>query len=400
PLAPLDPVRFAFSPTETLSSGVLVRHVQVSTLPLVHFRLAIPVGFSNEDQPGLAALTGWALVEDAVGSGWSGFASADGLVDMQVQVFPTATVFSGAVLSRDIDRLVAGLREMITQPSFSTAGVKRARLIAARGLVSSQILADDTGMFGTPYLDVAEFERDLSKLEPWHCRAFHRSWYRSDGATVAFVGDVSVGQARLLAERMFAGWQTSMVKTSMVQTSNGQASMARSGGQQSGSRPTDSRRIDVDPDRLVTVMIAANGPPQDHPDWPALWLVAQRLGSECSPLPWSVGLAVFRVCKTMRVSQTEGWVSDIRRQLESMGARGMPSSVADADKRRIVDSEVRRLSDPSALADTITMWEPSLVSGFGILLDGVDSVKGVRAVVSRYLGSGSVRVVLVRPKSP
>jgi hypothetical protein len=375
---PLDPVRLAYTPSELRPSGATLRHVLVPTVPLVHLRIVFPAGWrADGPQPGITALTAWTLVEGAVGpdAPTGRTYGIERVTDLSAEVTPSATIFSATVLSQDLDEAVEHLQKMIHIPGFRASAFQRAQGTVVRQPATTQ-RAEQAALFDLPAITPTELERSVSRLEPWHCRAFHKASYRSDGAVVAWVGDVTADRARALTDRLFAGWKPS--KTSSK-------TEPRPLGQGNAIAPSTEER--------VKVVLLARGPSLEHEDWPALWVVAKALGSECSPLPWNTVPAAFRVCKTLPASQAEAWVGETRRRLDDMAAQGLAPSVLETAKRGIVDEESRRLSDPEAIADTLARWDASLVDGVG---DRVRPVTDVREAVSRHLRAEEVRVVVVQ----
>jgi hypothetical protein len=350
--------------------------VLVSTVPLVHLRIVFPLGWSADGpQPGITALTAWTLVEGAVGPDMPTGRThgIERVTDLSAQVTPNATIFSATVLSHDLDEVVEHLQKMIHIPGFRASAFQRAQGTVVRQAPTTQ-RAEQAVLFDLPAPPPTEIERSVSRLEPWHCRAFHKASYRSDGAVVAWVGNVTADRARVLTDRLFAGWKPSKTagKTD-----------PRPLGQVSAEAPSS--------DRQVKAVLVARGPSLEHEDWPALWLVATALGSECSSLPWTTEPAAFRVCKTLPGLQAEAWAADTRKRLDDIATRGLAPSVLETAKRAIVDAESRRLSDPEAVADTLARWDASLVDGVG---DRIRPVTEVREAVSRHLRAEHVRVVV------
>ena len=363
----LDPMRFAYTPSETRSSGATLRHVHNPALPLVYLRLVFPVGWLDDAQlPGIAALTAWALLEGAVGpdTPTSRTHGIEQLADVRIRILPNATIFSATVLSRDVDEFIEHLQKMVLQPAFRTLSFRRAQGRSA--------LLPSEG---------AEWKQSVWRIEAWQCRAFHKARYQSDGAVVVLVGDVSAEQARSLTDRLFVGNKPLNVR------------------QPAASHPFElwTESMPTDGDQLVEVALVApleGGRPRDgwSTDWPALWVVAKAIGSDCSPLPWVADSVAFRVCKTLRVSQIEEWAAITRKRLENIAAHGLAPAVVEAAKREIVEDEARRLSDPGQLADTLSRWDPLLINGLG---DRMRLVADTRNAVSWLLVGDRLRLLVV-----
>lgn len=96
--------------------------------------------------------------------------------------------FPEPVLSREKDRLVAGLRESDTKPETA----------AERAFAAALFRDHPYGLRGAGEADsVPRITRD-------ELVAFHRRWFRSDWAVVAIMGDLSREQADALARRLTA----------------------------------------------------------------------------------------------------------------------------------------------------------------------------------------------------
>ena len=56
-------------------------------------------------------------------------------------------------------------------------------------------------------MSAREDERALARIKAWNCRAFHKASYDPRHATLAWVGDISMEQARTFTQRIVDGWK-------------------------------------------------------------------------------------------------------------------------------------------------------------------------------------------------
>ena len=376
---PLDSLRWPQVQEETLPSGVTLRLVNAPVVPLIHLRIAFPVGRGADgDHPGVARLTALTLLEGALGadaptrrtSGLEQFATPD------VTVSSDATIFEMTMTSGDATGAVDHLHDMFVTPGFRLPAFLRAQQAAPRMIASDRSdMGVEEALWGTT---AREDEKALAGIKAWHCRAFHKASYDPHRAIVVWVGDISLEQARAFTERIIEGWKSLPVKQPAPTTKQ-------------APRKTAAELTPTNPGK-VHIAAVANGPAWDSEDWPALWLVAQTMTKTCPALPWADSVASFRICDTIASSGIDEWMKAVESQLAALGNQGLESSALEAAKRSLVESEARRLSRPSALADTLVRWTPSEVDAVG---DRIRSVDDVRGAVSRHLQAENLRYVVV-----
>ncbi|HOT10689.1 MAG TPA: hypothetical protein PK710_13010, partial [Polyangiaceae bacterium] len=131
-------------------------------------------------------------------------------------------------------------------------------------------------------------------------------------------------------------------------------------------------------------------------DWPALWLIAMAMESECDVLPWHADSTAFRICKQISVLQRQQEEAALRKRLDEIIADGLSLSEMESAKRKIVEMEARRMSDPKAIANMLSRWDASQADGVG---DRLRAVTDIRSAARRFLDAKSVKGVLV-PMEP
>jgi hypothetical protein len=298
------------------------------------------------------------------------------VAEHSVRVTPDATVFSFTFVSTEADGVIEQLRTMFQQPGFRLSALQRARATAPRLLASSsRAMAMEDALVG---VERSVSESDLSGIKDWHCRTFHKTMYRSDGARVIWVGDVGLHRAQTLTDRLLAGWKGT----------KGASKPASSSGQRV------LRVGSPGPDDPVAVAMLARGPDRNHEDWPALWIVSQLMTKTCGSLPWVEQPDAFRVCDTVPAGQADRWMGEMEAKLSMLGSSEVAPADLDATKRTLVEAEARRLGNPRSLADTLALRDATSFDRVGDKLSGVSDV---RPAVGRHLTTDQLRFVIVAP---
>jgi predicted Zn-dependent peptidase len=321
----------------------------------------------------MARLTALALLEGAMGAD-APTGRAYGLERVatpSVHVRHDSTIFGLTVTTTDVDVAIDRLRDMLLQPGFRLSAFQRAQRLAPRLIAADRFT---TGLEGALYaVPGAEDERELGALEAWHCRAFHKATYDLHRATVVWVGDITLPQARKLTERLVSG-------SSSKPTANAVAPVPPAVG------------LDLKHEGRMHVAVVTKGPARSHEDWPALWLVAQSMTKSCPALPWASPVESFRICDTVASTEVDTWKRSVESQLVAIGRGGLEPALLETAKRRLIEEEAVRLRSPDALADTLTRWSLSNVDVVG---DRVRDVTDVRDAVVRHLATEHLRFVAV-----
>lgn len=202
--------------TARLPNGLTIQTVEQRALPVITFILLVPMGASADplDRPGLASLTGDMLDE---GSGeWSAIDVQDALARigavLDIEVGPDATFVTLTTLSRNLDRALELLAEIVVRPALRDEDVTRVRTLRGhrlRQLRDSPSACADRAFVelvyrGHPYghLSIGN-ERTLQIVTREEVAAFHEQAYRPTRATLVAVGDASHDTVqRAVAERL------------------------------------------------------------------------------------------------------------------------------------------------------------------------------------------------------
>lgn len=222
PVAPLpaqvQPVPLPRISRATLANGLDVVVAERHQRPLVAVRLAIPAGHLL-DPPQLPGLAGF--VADMLKQGTArrsaeeiarAIESAGGQLSVSAGV--DATVVSGLWLSRDLERALDLVGDLVTSPTFpeSELAILRPRWQASvrrqfddpaelAALHANNLLYGSSHPLG--YFPDENLARSVRRED---LVAFHQAHYTPHGAQLLVVGDVDPAQVLELARRYLGGW--------------------------------------------------------------------------------------------------------------------------------------------------------------------------------------------------
>jgi zinc protease len=202
-----------------LKNGLKVYVVRDASLPIVSMSLVTRAGgeANPADKPGLASFTAGILAEgtttksavevaqaaEALGSGFgvgAGMDSASGGME---------------VLTNRADRALDLMAEVIRHPAFNAADVERVRKQRVLGIQqesdSAPAMAQRVGpklLYGdTPYgFAAAGTKASLTAMTGDDLKAFWSAHYGPADSALVFAGDVTVAEAKALAEKSFGDW--------------------------------------------------------------------------------------------------------------------------------------------------------------------------------------------------
>jgi zinc protease len=221
PPAPGRSTSIAFPPTavETLSNGLAVRVIPMSTVPAVTVMLAVLRGTGNDPvhQPGLASLTGDLLDEGAGARDAIGVADAFVRLGAQltIDVGPDVTSISVGALSRSLDAVFDLLADLVRRPHLAEpdfARVRELRLNRLRQLSRSAGTGADrifvNSVFrGHPYGHGSlGTTAALEAFTPDDPRRFWSDMYAPELATLIVGGAIDAAEVIQAARRAFGGW--------------------------------------------------------------------------------------------------------------------------------------------------------------------------------------------------
>jgi len=364
--------------TFTLSNGLEVYVARKPGLPLISARLGLTVGSADDgDKAGLSVLTAGLLTQGAAGR------SAPEIAAEIEQLGANLGASSGADFSNvsvnapsDVfPRALSLMSDLVRRPDFAAEEVERQRdqsldglrvSLSSPGPVAS--LAAGRLVYGdAPYGSPSGGTPDsLPGLTREDVVAFHASRYRPENARLIFSGDITVDQARALAEQAFGDWRA---------TGPAPAPRAHPAGAVVAPR---------------VVVIDQPGAGQA-----AVYVAMRSIGrTDADFFPLTLGNTLLGGSFTSRLNQE----IRIKRGLSygtrsNLGVRQDPGAfVATAQTRNdaavevadLIFAEIARLSNTQPTESEMTTRQAILSGGFGSSLETVDGLGGLVANLALY----------------
>jgi zinc protease len=219
PAAPRD-YHFPHFERATLENGLRLLVAPVSKLPIVTVLAVVEAGATVEPagKDGVAALTARLLLEGA--AGMDGAALADRFERIGASVEAHADWDVAAVsltaLSAQLPEAMSLVRDLLRAPEFPEREVGRlkeerlAELLQQRaeprGLADEQFaraVYEPTARYSAPDAGDPASVRALTRAD---VQAFYARRFQPGGTTLIFAGDVTMAQARAMAQTMFGDW--------------------------------------------------------------------------------------------------------------------------------------------------------------------------------------------------
>ncbi len=263
----------------TLANGMRLVVAPVPKLPLVSISAVVDAGATSEreGEEGAAALTAQLLLEGAAGLDGAALTDRFERIGTSVEAradWDAATV-TLTVLRERLPEALTLVRDLLRAPEFPEREVTRLKderlaellqLHAEPGSLADEQFARAVyapmARYSTPAAGSAASVRALTRDV---VREFYARRYRSSTTTIVLAGDVTVEDARMLAERLFGDWQ-------------------------GGDAPANVRDIETAPqNRLVRIVAKPDAPqseirvghvglPRRHPDYFAATVMNAVLG--------------------------------------------------------------------------------------------------------------------------
>jgi len=203
----------------TLDNGLQVVFVGHYEQPIVNARLLVRAGASSDsrDKPGVAALAARLLNQ---GTATRTAQEIAGIVDyvggaLDVGAGPDLSFVNTIMMSDSFSLALDMLSDVVRSPAFSPEEIERQRQQVLSGL---QVSYDDPAYlasivfnrliygfhpYGMPHNGTPD---SVSRITRDDLVSFHRDHYMPNNAMLAIVGDVTVEEAFLGAERAFGSW--------------------------------------------------------------------------------------------------------------------------------------------------------------------------------------------------
>jgi zinc protease len=274
---------------------------------------------------------------------------------------PNATI-GGSALTENIDRLFTLASEILLAPAFSAEEWDRLKTRARAGLIQQRanpsFLANEQylrAIYGDhPAGRVSATPASLDAITREAMVAHHRTRYVPDHAAIAFVGDITLADARRAVESRLAGW-----------TRRGSPKPAVS-----DPAPLGPRKVYMigRPNSVqTTLMVGTQSLSRKDPDYEALIVANRVLGGTMGRLfrhlreekgyTYGIGSGIsatnFRgdwtASTSVRTEVTEPALRDLIAEVAAMRDTPVPANeLADA-KRAIVASFALSLENPQAM---------------------------------------------------
>lgn len=213
--------RFPHAERVVLSNGMVVHFVPDRSLPIVDGS-AVFRGGSVFDPPGKEGLA--SLACSMARAGGTASLSPEEL-DLELDMVAGSVSVSGgeeqcaasfSFLSKDLDRGLEILADVLRRPRYDAARVAQSRTLAAQGV--QRALQSPGGVLGRafggvvygdhPYGRVAT-AASIANITEEDLRAYHDRWFRPDAFILALSGDFDVADMTARLERVFGGWERS-----------------------------------------------------------------------------------------------------------------------------------------------------------------------------------------------
>ena len=364
--------------TFTLSNGLEVYVARKPGLPLVSARLGLAAGSADDgDKAGLSVLTAGLLTQGSGGraapeiaaeieqlgaqlGASSGADFSNVSVNAPSDVFPRALAlmadtvrrpdFAAEEVERQRDQSLDGLRVSLSSPG-PVAALAAGRLVFGDAAYGAPSGGTPTSLPGLTREDVA---------------AFHASRYRPETARLIFSGDITVAQARALAEQAFGDWRAS-----------GPAPAPRANPAGVAVAP---RVVVIDQPGAgqAAVYVAMRSVARSDGDYFPLTLGNTLLG----------GSFTSRLNQEIRIKRglSYGTRSNlgVRQDGGAFVASAQTRNDAAVEVADLILAEIARLSNSRPTESEMTTRQAILTGAFGSSLETVDGLGGVVANLALY----------------
>jgi zinc protease len=209
-----------------LANKLTVMVAESHQLPLVAAVVSIRAGATLDpsDKPGLAQFTFDVLDEGAAGKDTMALDDAMAGLGSEIRAGGTRDggFVSALVLKRNLDRALAIAADVVLRPTFAAADVERIRGQRISDWVGStaspsrmgleQLIAQLYGRthpYGHPQQGT---HASLTAITREDLVAFHAREFGPDRAAVIFVGDITLAEAKAVAEKTFGAWKSPLHK--------------------------------------------------------------------------------------------------------------------------------------------------------------------------------------------
>jgi zinc protease len=407
-------------PKETdQANGLHVMVMEDRRLPQVAFQIIIPGAggyFDPPDQIGLATTTA-TLMREGTKTRTSPQIS-EALETMSATLFVTSSAsglnasFAGSSLTEDLDRLMDLTADILLNPSFPADEWERLKTRTKAGLQQQRtqpgFLAAETLnriVFGDhPAARMTTTAAALDAMTPARMSEFHRSRYAPDHAAIAFSGDISLDEAKKLAEAKFGAWKKAGTpKPASVEPDNMGTPkvflIARPGSVQ------------------TTLAIGTQSMKRTDPDYTALTVANRVLGGPMGRLfrhlreekGYTYGIGSFfsapthrgswQASTSVRTEVTEPALTDLLAEIAELREKPIPEKELADTKRAVVANFALSLENPQqVLGYYVDSWVYRLPADYWdtypARIEAI-TVQQAQAAAQKYLDPSRLHIVAV-----
>jgi zinc protease len=220
---PAPKIQIPRAETFTLANGLKVIVVPNSKLPRVSFQIFVDAPPIKE-----AEAAGYIqMMGDLLSKGTTKMTKAeiDENIDYIGATFGTSSSgLTGGCLTKHSDALLTIMSDVLINPAFSEAELKKAKLRQQSNLASAK---DDANTISGNVSSVLNFGKDhpygevmteasLEKITIEQIKTHYSTYFKPNISYLVIVGDIKKVQAEVLAKKYFSDWKTGVVAPSSV----------------------------------------------------------------------------------------------------------------------------------------------------------------------------------------
>jgi len=364
--------------TFTLANGLEVYVARKPGMPLISARLGLAVGSADDGaKSGLSVLTAGLLTQGAAGRSAPEIAAEIEQLGAQVGASsgPDFSNVSANAPSDVFPRVLGLVADLVRRPDFAAEEVERQRDQSLDGLrvqlsspgpvaaMAAGRLVYGDAPYGSPSGGTPDSLPGLTRED---VVAFHASRYRPETARLIFSGDITVAQARALAEQAFGDWRA---------TGPAPAPRAHPAG-----AVTTPRVVVIDQPGAgqAAVYVAMRSIARSDGDYFPLTLGNTLLG----------GSFTSRLNQEIRIKRglSYGTRSNmgVRQDQGAFVASAQTRNDAAVEVSDLILAEIARLSNSRPTDSEMTTRQAILSGGFGSSLETVDGLGGLVAGLALY----------------
>jgi len=387
----------------TLKNGARVYFVEAHNLPMLTLNLVFDAGSARDpqDRNGLSMLTNHLLDDgsgdldaDAIAATFEGLGAEYGSSnDRDMARASLKSLTDRALLNPALDLFA----RVVAAPSFPAAGFERERQRALLGLKQAEASAGDvaTKAFfaqlykGHPYaLPPDGSAAGLKALTRDDAAAFHARYYVGRNAVLALIGDISLHEAKAIAERVLGGLPAGEAAPPLPKVAD-VAPRAR------------AERVLAHPSTQTHLLIGEAGMARNDPDFYPLYLgnhilggsgLVSRLSQEVREKR-SLSYSVYSYFIPMREpgpfllglqtknSQRNEALAVVRRELKEFTEKGPTPEELTAAKKNVTGGFPLRIDSNKKIAEYLTV-----IGFYGLPLTYIDDfIPRIEAVTAEQI---------------